>query len=423
MSIDLEELESQQDAKDFRRANGAPMVHRPDGSGKWERYSRPSSMGGNLEDENNLTNWKITRAMVGVAHTPSIAAAVIACRDGDRETHEQLRQRAIQAGRGDEAADLGTALHAITQRVEEDPTFKVPPPFDVDVAAYLECLLRAGLVSRWIEVKVCSDEHRCAGTTDRLYEATKHLEVPGFSPIEPGDIICGDLKTGKKFDYSHREYAIQTAIYVDGCFYDVNTNQRSPFPDRLRTDLGLLMHMPVGQATCTPVWVDLQVGREGAILTRAVRAWRKRTDDIFPFTFPAEDLASEMASLADVEPVEAVPPSAEEDGLPVEDVDGWVAAMMVFAQERINVIGRYSTEARNLLLRRWPVGVEPLTESRPLPSQMTEVLDVLDAVEAAYDIPFPANDPRVEWHRNERAQDLDALRARNQPSKPGATQP
>jgi hypothetical protein len=29
--------------------------------------------------------------------------------------------------------------------------------------------------------------------------------------------------------------------------------------------------------------------------------------------------------------------------------------------------------------------------------QMTRVLDLLDAVEAAYQIPFPMGDPRVEW--------------------------
>ncbi len=422
MGIDLEDLADDSPAKDFRRANGAPMVKRADGSDKWDRYSRPSSMGSDLEDESNLVNWKIDRAMDGVVTDRSIAAA-IAAKMGQKEGRKELREQAINTGRGSEAADRGTALHAIAQRVEEDTTFKVVEPYAGDIAAYLTMLDASGLVSKHIEVKVCSDEWRCAGTADRIYEVTKTLIVPGFAPLEPGDMILGDLKTGAKLDYSHREYAIQLAIYVDGCFYDIATNERLPYPQRLRTDLGLLVHMPVGSATCTPIWVDLQVGREGAHLVKAIRAWRKRTDDLIEFAYPAPaDPGSELeAAFTDLQPVE---PGEDLNlpGAPGDDDIEWLTAMMTFAQDRINVIGKYSNEARDFLLRRWPVGVQPLTVAMPSGPQMAAILDTLDAVEGAYSIPFPAGDPRTEGNRGERRLTPEARRSRNQPpSNNGAT--
>jgi hypothetical protein len=419
MSLSLDDI-ADEPAKDFRRANGAPMVKRPDGSDKWERYSRPSSMGRDLEDESNLVNWKIDRALDGVVMDRSLQAR-IAAGLGQKEGRKELREQAIQTGRGSEAADLGTALHAITQRVEEDKGFKVVAPYDADVAAYLTFLDRAGLTSKFIEVKMCSDEWRCAGTFDRIYEASRRLLIPGFAPLEPGDLILADLKTGMKLDYSHREYTIQTAIYVDGCFYDVDTDERTPYPDRLRTDVGLLVHLPVGEAVCTPLWVDLQVGREGAHLVKAIRAWRKRTDNLVPFAYPdGGDLdAAASAELSVDEPVEGGG-SRTSPALPADEDVEWITAMMSFAQDRVNIIGRYSNEARNFLLRRWPVGVAPLTEHMPTGEQMAAILDTLDAVESAYSIPFPAGDPRPEWNRGKRKQDADARRLRNQPPSHGA---
>jgi len=75
-----------------------------------------------------------------------------------------------------------------------------------------------------------------------------------------------------------------------------------------------------------------------------------------------------------------------------------VDAMAVWAQSRINVIGS-SSEARNLLLRRWPDDTPTLRQGGITAAQLSAVLDLLDAIEAAFSLPFPAGDPRVEWDR------------------------
>jgi hypothetical protein len=51
------------------------------------------------------------------------------------------------------------------------------------------------------------------------------------------------------------------------------------------------------------------------------------------------------------------------------------------------------------MLRRWPDDTPTLRQGGITPAQLSAVLDLLDAIEAAYDLPFPGGDPRVEWDR------------------------
>jgi hypothetical protein len=380
--LSLEDFEGDPIARDFRRANGAPMVRALDDPTKWDRYSRPSGWGETLDEQSALVNWKIDRAIEGVACDPALQAK-IASHLGDKEGAKDRRELAIQRGRGEEAADVGTALHKMCERVERGENYRVPPPFDADVAAYLTCLGDAGLVSEHIEVKLCSDEWRAAGTADRIYRCDRDLYLPSGELIPAGSLILGDLKTGKRKDYSIPGYVIQLALYVDSVFYDVETHVREPLPESLRTDWGLIVRMPAGSASCELLWADLQVGREGAQIVRHVRAWRKRSDFVAPFT-PAP--ADTEAVLSEV--LLSLEPDVEESG-----ADEWLELMMPFAQERINRIGIVSNECRDLLLRRWPANVAPLRAGTPSPAQMTQILDLLDAVEAAFSLPF-LPDPR-----------------------------
>ena len=394
--ISLEELEDDPSRKDFRRANGSPMVVRIDDRTKWDRYSRPSAWGHDLDDESALTLWKIDRAMEGVACDPSIAATV-ASHLGNKEGAKERRERAIQRGRGEEAADIGTALHRMTERVERGDGFCAPEPYATDIAAYLSKLDSAGLVSEFIECHLCNDGWRAAGTADRIYRATREIPVAGCPPILAGQLVLGDLKTGKRLDYSLPGYCIQLALYVDSVFYDVETNERSPLPPELRTDVGLLVHMPAGTGSCSFHWADLQVGREGCRIVRDVRSWRRRSDFLIDFTPPPSDEEAVLATPMEVVMLGSFVP--HEPDLPDDvAVDAWVDAMAVWAQSRINVIGS-SSEARNLLLRRWPDDTPTLRQGGITAAQLSAVLDLLDAIEAAFSLPFPAGDPRVEWDR------------------------
>jgi hypothetical protein len=415
--VGLEEL-GDPIARDFRRANGAPMVVRLDDPTKWDRYSRPSGWGSDLDDEQNLVTWKIDRAMEGVASDPSIAA-IVASNIGIKEGAKERRERAIQRGRGEEAADIGTALHAMTARVELADGFCAPEPYASDIATYLTCLDAAGLSSEFIECHLCNDEMRAAGTADRIYRASRPLDVPGFDAVTPGQYLLGDLKTGKRLDYSLPGFAIQLALYIDAMFYDVETNVRSPLPATLRTDIALLVHMPAGTASCSFHWLDMQVGREGAAIVRDVRRWRKRDDFTVPFQFPPSDetavLATPMEQLAFGDFVEHEPEIPDEVAY-----EAWVTAMSEFAQSRINVIGGIP-EARAHLLRKWPKATPTIRQGGITAAQLSAVLALLDAIEGAFSLPFPPDDPRVEWSRG--LHRSETTPSDNQPQEPRSTVP
>jgi len=386
--INLSEFTDEPPARDFRRANGAPMVKRLDDPAKWDRYSRPSGWGSDLDDESNLVLWRIDRAMDGVASSPALAAGV-AAKKGIKEGRKELRDQAILLGRGDEAADMGTALHAMSHRLETEDGFVAPEPYAADLAAYLMMLDAAGLKSRFIEVQVCSDQWRAAGTTDRIYETTRELRLPDGSVVPPGTMFIGDLKTGKSLDYSLPGFCIQLAIYCDGCFYDVETNERSEFPPSLHTGWGVLVHLPVGAARCDLMWADLSVGREGAAIVQLVRKWRKRDDFAQPFELPVSDEVTVLS--------ETVALSTTSDVVNIPDDDEWTDAMAQWCQTRINVIGAIP-EARALLLRRWPSSVPPLRDGYTA-AGVSEILDLIAAIEGAFSLPFPVGDPRPDWNR------------------------
>ena len=85
--------------------------------------------------------------MDGVASSPALNAKV-AAKLGKKEGRKDLRDEAILIGRGDESADLGTALHAMTHRVESEEGYVAVEPFASDLACYLAHIDEAGLKSR-----------------------------------------------------------------------------------------------------------------------------------------------------------------------------------------------------------------------------------------------------------------------------------
>jgi len=390
-SIDITELHDEHEAKrDFRRANGAPLVSDPTDPTKTLRYSRPSSYAKCLDDEMALTDWRIWKAMEGVARSPALQTQVIATRDDDRVEKKDLREKALDKGTANERADQGTGLHAMTVRIE-DPTdvdFDPGEPFATDLAAYTTMLDAYGLVSELIEVPFVNDRFRSAGTADRVYRVTKMLEAPNGTLIEPGTLVVGDLKTGAKLDFSLPGFCVQTALYATGQLYDVVDERRLPTPP-IDQRWALIAHLPVGMGRCDLLWSPIDIGLIGAQLAQATKEWRKLwkngTYDATPVEVPKE--ASEL--LAEIT-VEAGPVIA-------------LDVMAKYCQARINSIGGYP-DAKAKLILLWPEGLPTPKKGVETPEQMVTLLNLLDKVEAEFSIPFSVSDPRYEGmkgHRNE----------------------
>ena len=381
-TIDIEELDDVNEQRnDFRRANGAPLVSDPDNPDKTLRYSRPSSYAKCLDNEMALTEWRIWKAMTGVARSKALQTEVVATKDEDRAEKKTLREKALDKGEGSEKADQGKGLHAMTVRAE-DPTdvdFDPPEPFLTDLTAYRGMLDAYGLVSEMFEVPFVNDTYRAAGTADRVWRVTRVLLAPDGSRLEPGTLVIGDLKTGK-LDFSLPGFCVQTALYATGVLYDIVTERRLATPP-IDQSWTLLAHLPVGAGSCALHWCPIKIGLLGAELAQQVKEWDKLwkngTYDAPPVDVPVDPL-DELSTVV-----------VGEASLEI---------MAAFCQRRINEIGS-NPDAKKLLIQRWPEGLPTPKKGITSPDQVVTLLNLLDAIEAEFSIPFGEPDPR---HINEK---------------------
>ncbi len=377
-SIDINELiDEHEQRSDYRRANGAPLVSDPNDPTKQLRYRRPSGYAKLLDDDAALTEWRIFRAMKGVASSTALAAKVNVVKDEDKSGKRALRDEAMDKGTANEAADTGTALHAMTARIEDEhDDFEPPEQYEDDLNAYVKLLDDLGLVSDMVEVPMVNDAYRAAGTADRIYRLTKPLLVPDGSVLPPGTLVLGDLKTGQKLDFPLPGYCVQMALYADGTLYDVVTERRLPTPpiDRSWT---LLVHLPVGTGRCTAWWLSVELGLRGALLAYDVNEWRnawkagRDGHDCYP---------------VEVIPDTGIGPEINMPAVPLQEMVDW-------CQQRIAVI-KDNSQARSALLRKWPNKIPTPKQGLSKADDIVAVLNLLDSIEAEYSIPF-GTDPRI----------------------------
>ena len=258
---------------DFPRDRyGRPMIVPADG-GKPLPYGRPSSFGKKLEDTYGLEQWQRRMVTVGLARTPSLVARA-ATIPGDpkawTKAHKAdlnaIADEALIAAKANQAADIGTSLHRMTELADlGEDIGHLPEPFAADVDAY-----RAGMVAHGftinaahVECRMVCDELRLAGTTDR---------IPYVPTIGQHRIL--DLKTGESIELAALGYAVQLAVYAHSVLYDVATGQRTPIDLDLST--ALIVHLPAGKASFTLYEVDVAAGWEAALVCAEIDRWRKR---------------------------------------------------------------------------------------------------------------------------------------------------
>ena len=342
--IGAEDLEpAERDELDFPRgSNGAPRVMTPDGE-KSETYARTSSVGSVLEDDSALTNWRISTALVGQAQRPELVAAVLAAMpySENKSKFTKLREEAIQAGRGSFKADLGTAVHAMSERWEEDPNYDPGPTYRPALELYSSEMARLGLKSHLIECKIVNDKHKIAGTADRIYVTTIPLVAPDMTVIPAGSYIIGDLKTGESLDFSLPGYTIQLAGYAGGLLYDVEAQRRIETPE-IRQDWAIIVHLSVEKNICEFLWVNLEVGRYGLEMVDQVKEWRRNWRRVKGYKADCVEVL-----LADE--VEAAP-EPEPEPEPEQGIEYWM-------RQRLEDIKAHP-EAREACIRHWPANTK-----------------------------------------------------------------
>lgn len=237
-------------------------------------YTRVSTLAGALDDSSGLIDWAAAQAAIGTVRSPGISASIASLVSAHKdpwnvpEAKRQLKPlvaRARQAAGSDEAADLGTGFHGITELIDrgQEPEF-IPEQFKPWIDKYREAL------ADW-EVLDCEpflvvDEIQAAGSMDRLL---RHKES--------GQVVAADLKSGKSDPFYPLKVTVQVAIYAHGVRYDQATGKREPLHPDIDLSQGLLIHAPIrgGRPRCTLYPLDLGLGWELAKLSVRVREARR----------------------------------------------------------------------------------------------------------------------------------------------------
>lgn len=238
----------------------------PEDGGKAKGYTRATTIAKALDDTYNLEQWKLRTAARGLATRPDLIARIATTDDTDKTGLNRLCDDALAAGQANHGANIGTALHAATETIDRGGKITLPEPLDKDLDIYVKTMHEAGIIipERWIEKTVVNDKYEIAGTFDRIVK------------LPTGELVIADLKTGQDLSWSWPSIAVQLAIYANAdAIYNHKFGYRTPLPEELDKTIGLVIHLPAGQAQCTLHTIDLVEGWRALQLALEVRTWRK----------------------------------------------------------------------------------------------------------------------------------------------------
>jgi hypothetical protein len=335
-------------------------------SGKERGYTRVTTIAKVLDDSSSLADWKTRMAITGIVQRADLLAQASTALD-DRSRLNKIANDAIEAAGAYSRANLGTALHSITQQIDLGMKPKVLAGLQSDIETYIASIAAWDFTMKkeWIEVLLINDEYEYAGTADRIVGT------------RDGKLCIFDLKTGTDLSYSFGSISVQLAMYANADFiYDWKTGERTELPADLNKKEGIICHLPAGEANCKFYTVDLEAGWEAAKMSFATRNWRKRKDLFKPYKFSDE-------KQGDVEPV--LNPMVQAD-IPTSPKE--LSVQQEWMKQRIANLTR---EAQAMLILCWPEGCPKLQETTA--DQLQQLVKVIQTVEAQHDIPFFDADP------------------------------
>jgi len=273
-------------------------------------WTRATTVSNTLADRYGLEKWAQRNTVLGLGLRQDLYAQAASATAGDKQTLDRVAEQAQEAAKASSGANLGSALHRFTERIDAGEEFNVIPPWNKDIDAYQRTMKAAGvqIVPGWIERVVVVPQIEVAGTLDRV------VTVNGEGPY------IADVKTGQDVvKYGMNEIALQLAIYAGathgwlGDATSVPRNDRwgrytlprpSDQPDAyeqmvgVSRDRALVIHLPAGKAECHLHWVDIAAGREAVLQAIWVREWRKRKDLSRPLDVSIEEV---MAAVSNAE--------------------------------------------------------------------------------------------------------------------------
>ena len=255
---------------------GRPMIMPLKGT-KRVAYRRATTFVGCLDDTNGLMKWMSRQVAFGMGQRKDLVLAVAAADPTDKKKIGEIADKAAEHAKGvaGDAAETGTALHSLTERIDRGgPLGVVPSEYQADIEAYRKATGHIEYVG--IETFRVHDEWKVAGTADRI-------------GILNGRPMIMDIKTGS-IDYPHK-MAMQLAMYARSLPYEISTDQRGIDVKEVDLNYGVIIHLPAGQGRCDLYEIDIAKGWGACLIARQVWDWRGRKDLtrlIDPSAGPAE---------------------------------------------------------------------------------------------------------------------------------------
>lgn len=242
---------------------GRPMVLEPTGGKRAKRiaYRRVTTFVGVTDDMTGLMKWHGRQVALGMGQRPDLVLAAAAANPADKKVLGDIADKAKEAAMSSAAADIGTALHAFTERIDRGETLgHVPAEYRADLDAYRRAT--ENIEWRGIETFRVYDKWQVAGTADRigLFPHCERLRI-------------ADIKTGN-IEYSIGKIAMQLAMYARSVPYDIGTDKRGTDPGDIDLNRGVIIHLPAGQGRCELIEVDIAAGWGACLIARQIWDWR-----------------------------------------------------------------------------------------------------------------------------------------------------
>jgi len=328
---------------------GRYLIQQPEG--KSRGYTRVTTVAKTLDDTASLADWKVRMAITGLVQRPDLLAQASTAID-DRSRMNKIANDCVEAAGAYSRANLGTALHAITEQIDLGLKPAILPGLQADIDAYVAGIKSHGIKmhNEFIEVLLINDDLEYAGTADRIVT------------LMDGRLVIFDLKTGTDLSYSFGNIAVQLAMYANADWmYNWKTGERTPMPAIDKT-VGIICHLPAGDATVAFHEVNLVAGWEAAKQSFTTREWRKRKDLFKPYTANT-------------------PTKVVETPKSLTARKGWMKA-------RIEAL---TVEAQKMLILSWPQGVPHFDQCTN--EHFDALVRVIELVEAEHSAPFFVVDP------------------------------
>lgn len=261
-----------------------PMVIPPTG-GKPVAYTRCTTFVSVLDDTFNLSRWQQRMVARGLAERPDLLLQISSLDLEDKEQMNKVCEKAMEHAKAHAASTIGTALHALCERMDRgQPLGVVPKEYEADLHAYADAT--SMMHHHHIEQFSVRDNLRIGGTPDRVVEID-------------GKWYIADIKTGS-IDWSMGKIEMQLAVYANSVGYDHTAPKQDADPrfdlGPIDTDTAIVIHLPAGTGTCRLVPVDIKFGWHSVALANDVRQWRQHKRPPMMFPWEARYLAEENLS-------------------------------------------------------------------------------------------------------------------------------